>query len=425
MLVIGVLALFALVTLVAAYLGSKHWHWAHVTVVVALFFTTFGFAFLAAEVLAVRGKFQKRAEDAAERLEPLQETNALVVRGTGKPAEINRLIAQEIAIDEEAAEEPAFRAPGLVDLRHQLRLTNRRIGRVWRNAQPIGPPNQQTGEVTVEIEFPQPLGISEGAILFVFEQGPANIQDPSQGRQYLGEFRVATAGEQQLTLEPVLTLDDYEYNRLLDSRGPWALYETMPVDRHDMFERFTDDQLRQIIPEASVEEYLRDGTPWTVDDGEWTKEGRDENDQVVGPEDWDDSTRFVYRRQLRDYAYLFNEFAKSRIELEARREALEEDIEKLKATLARAEEVGRYRKAEQTKLKADLARVVIDRKAIEAHLAALEKQLARGRQLRDRLIASNSQLADQLAAKQQALLGSLDLEQQPAPARGAVDIDAL
>ncbi|MEM9186342.1 MAG: hypothetical protein AAGB00_07600 [Planctomycetota bacterium] len=423
MIVIAIIALAAVLTIVAAILGSKFWHWAHVLVVAALSFTTIGFSFLVAEVLDVRTRYLKRAEDAAVRLEAQEELNGAIVRGSRDAGIVNRLIGREVPIEPIGDEN--LRSPGLVDLRHDLRLQNRTLGRIWRDLQPLGRPDPQTFEVQVGSESEQPLGIEEGAILFLFEQGPANSANPQQGPQYLGEFRVLSAADQQLAISPVLALDGYEAQRLLASQGRWSLYETMPVDRHDMFAGFTNDELRGLLPAASVEDYLRDGTPWTVDDGEWVKEGRNARGEIVGVEDWTDETKFVYRRPLRDYAFLFNDLAKQRVELEAQGLALKEDIAKLKATLTRAEKLSRLREQEQRKLKTDLAGVQRDRKAVEAHLAAVEGQLARGRALLEKVVAANARLADQLAARQQELLGGMDLETSPPPARGAVDRDAL
>ena len=417
---IVLVAVLALVTLVAAFLGSKYWHWAHVMVVVLLFFTTFGFGVLAAEAFRARTKFMKQEQQSAQRLKPVEELNAALSRGSDDPGDLQRLISREVQIDEEATE-----APSVVELRHRLSLATRRLGRVWWDGQPLGPPDPQTGRVSVGFETGNPLGLEQGALLFAFEQGPANTQNPEQGRQYLAEFRVVAVNGQQLTLEPVLALDPREAKRLLSSQGPWSLYETMPGDSHDLFADFTDDQLRQLMPAGSVEEYLRDGTPWTVDDGEATKEGRDESGLVVGRDDWDDQTRFVYRRRLRDYAYLFNSLAKTRIEMIAKAQALQEDNKKLDDTLASAKRLGAYRTKEQSQLQFDLAGVKKDLAAAQAHQAEVEQLASRGRQLLDQTIAVNLRLTEQLASMQQAQAGGIDLQTIPVPSRGAFDRDAL
>ncbi|MEM6330275.1 MAG: hypothetical protein AAF790_08505 [Planctomycetota bacterium] len=427
MLTIAFIAVFSILAIVAAIFGAKHWHWFHVTVVALLFFTTLGYAVLAAQAYRARTKFMKQERDARQQLEPLQELNAAIARGTTNAAVINRLRSRELAPKEAPIVEgaDATRMVSLAELKHQLSLASRRAGRVWRDAQPQGAPNPQTGQITVGIEQPVPLGIEVGAVLFAFEQGPANTQNPNQGRQYVAEFRVTDVSGQQVTLEPSLTLDPREAMRLTRSQGPWSLYETMPGDSHALFAGMTDEELRQLMPAGSVEAYLRDGTPWTVDDGEETKEGRDEEGNIVGIDDWDDTTRFVYRRQLRDYAYLFNNLAKRRIEMIATAQALKEDNAKLQATLASARKLGKQAQQEQGKLKSDLAGVQNDLRAAEAHLAGVTRQADRGQRLLALTIAANSELAGRLTMLQQQLAGGIDLETVPAPSRPALDRDAL
>lgn len=435
MLILALFGILALVTLVAAFLGAKYWHWAHVMVVVLLFFSTVGFAVLAARVLDARSGPMKRAQDAAAQLEPQQKLNEALRAGTDDPALISQLANRPLPDSEATLRIPddAEEIPGLVELQHDLSLASRRLGRVWRNAQPLG---IQNGQVVVGIENPNPLGISADSVLYAFEQGSANTQDPEQGRQYLGEYRVVAVGGQQVTLEPTLSLDPREVNRLTGSQGPWSLYETMPGDSREMLEAFSDEQLRQLMPQQTAEEYVRDGTPWTVDDGEWTKEGLNANGEVWTPqytnaegevvvtEDGAEPTRFIYRRQLRDYAYLFNEFSKRRVELLAQAQALKEDNAKLAATLASAKQLGQLRTAEQEKLKFDLAGVKRDHEAADAFLANVQRQVERAQSLLEETLATNSRLADELLALQQAAAGG-DLRSTPARSRGALDIDAL
>lgn len=425
MLVAASFGLLFVVALVGAYLASKHWHWAHVLIAVALFFASVGFTILAADALRVRTKWQKQLATDEPKLEEVDRRNATLRRGTDKAELINELSALGVQIDPQAAAEDDYQMPGLVDLAHRLRLANRTLGRVWRDGRPLGGVNPQTRQVDVGIGAPQPAGIGQGAILFVFEQGDPNPASPQQGKQYLGEFRVVAAAEQQVRLEPVLSLDPYEAQRLANSRGPWTLYETMPVDRRDAFEGFTEAELRRVLPPASVEEYLREGTDWTVDDGEWTKAGLDRAGQPLGPDEWDDQTKYVYQRRLRDYAFLFNDLAKRRIEMEARKLALAEDIAKLKATLARAQKITADKQAEQGMLQSDLEGVKRDRMAIEAHAAAVEQQVAAAERLLQRTLAANTRLARSLKARQAELAGGRDLDRMPLPSRGALDIDAL
>lgn len=411
------LAILVLAVLVAAYMSSKYWHWAHVTVMVSLFFSALGFTFLTAETMRIRDKWQTQEQNYSEQLEKQIELNTALKEGTDDSGVINRLIANEVRISEEAES-----ITGIGQIEHQLRMMTRARGRVWRGAQPQTALSPETGALTVNVPTESPLRIESGAILFAFEQGPANPADPQSGAQYLGEFRVTQVGDQSLTLEPVLQLNEFEIQRLGSSQTPWALYERMPADNHEMFARYSDDQLRQIMPEASAFEYVRDGTDWKVDDGEWVKEGYNEEGVVVPIDQWDDTTKYRYRRELRDYAYLFQDLAERQVELFSSIQAVTEDTSKLKATLAGAKQVEQQRLAEQEKLKFDLARRQRDRKFIEQHLADVQQQLKKAKTLLARTIRTNAQLADQLAGVQQSF-GPGGLE--PAPSRPAVDIDAL
>lgn len=418
--VVGVLLIGMLV---GAFLASKVWHWAHVTVAVLLFLSTLLFTFFAADVLRVRAKYLRAEAKAAMDLEQQVALNEALARGTKDPQLINRLRNSDLPIADDVDE-----LPSVSDQRHALRQINRTLGRAWRNAQPLGPPNPQTGRVAVQIEFPKPLGIEEGSVLFVFEQGQPNAASPQEGSQYLGEFLVTAIGDQQLELESVLPLnpaDPLEFIRLqrsVQSGAKWVLYETMPIDSHELFEQFTEEQLKQLLPAASLEEYLRDGSDWSVDDSEWVKQGIDADGNVVGPEDWDEKAeRYVYRRRLRDYAFLFSDIAERRVELYAEAEAVREDTAKLLAANESAKALGQYRMQEQEKLKSDLAGVNRDRKAIESQLAALQQQIKRSEGLLEQTIAANAALAEQLASYQQAMSGG----PVPAGSRGAVDVDAL
>ena len=128
---------------------------------------------------------------------------------------------------------------------------------MWTDCQPqAGPQTAQTGQVAVATNV---RGISPQLVLQVFDATP--VQD---GGRYLGEFRVAEVQEAAglLTLEPSLRMSARELQRLATgaaSGATWTLYETMPVDTHETFADLTPEQLKQLLPADSVEEYLNDG----------------------------------------------------------------------------------------------------------------------------------------------------------------------
>ena len=89
------------------------------------------------------------------------------------------------------------------------------------------------------------------------------------GGRYLGNLQVAEADQKvgtKLVLEPTRELDGAEGQRLKASKGPWSLYEIMPVDRHDAFldldgKPLTAEVLKTMLPADSLDEYLKDGKP--------------------------------------------------------------------------------------------------------------------------------------------------------------------
>ena len=414
------LAVILLATLVLAFLAAKTWHWAHVLVVVGLAFSSLGYVMLLTPSMRERIKWQKQFVEAEAKLQQQLPLVNAIQRGTSDAALLRQLVNAGL---EGPGEGEAEEIDGVWTLTEKVRVANRLRGRLWIDAVPDAP-DAATGEVTVSIDNPNPLGIDEGALLFVFEQGAPSPNSPANGAQYLGEFRVTGLGEQQVTLAPVLKLDQQQAERLLNSRGPWILHETMPVDDQRLFVDLSEDQLRELIPEEVIEEYLREGTSWTDDDGEETKRGFNDDDLEVGPDDWDQAVRFVYQRQLRDYSAEFQQLASERIQLLADIQALEADNAKVATALKGAQQVVKLREEHGGNLRHDREGTLRDLQAVEKYLAALQRQVNKAERLLAQTLAANEELADKLTATQQAAAGR-DLQANPQPSRGAVDVDAL
>ncbi len=389
-----VILLLFIGSIAAAYFGARYWHWAHVTLVVFVFLAAVGFFVLTSEVLRINAVLRKQANQLEVDLAQVKSNIDGLERGTKNSQIINQLAANEVAIPEEADS-----IPSLSDLEHRLHLETRLRGRVWRKIAPAGF-DPQTGTLNLTIESPQPSGIAADTIVFLFEQGQASTPDPTQGAQYLGEFRVKEAVGQQATLVAVNQLDEVELQRLANSPGPWSLHETMPIDRNSMFAGLSEKELRKLLPEESVEEYLRQGTPAGPDDDQWHVLGLDEEDNPVGPEDMDKAAKKVYQRRLRDYASEFAELNRRRVALWAGMEAVAKDNERLQLALASAEKLQAFREEEIRKLSIDLAGIKKERSIIEGHLAKVQQQLARVRQQLQQTIAENRRLADELALRQ-------------------------
>ncbi|MEM1304004.1 MAG: hypothetical protein AAGG46_03875 [Planctomycetota bacterium] len=412
------LGTLVLATLILAFLATKVWHWAHVLVVVGLVFASIGYVLLLTPSMRTRIKWQKQYAQAEQKLEETLPFVAALQRGTDNPQLIRGLENRGLEFDDDTEQVTGVRV-----LREKVRLGSRLRGRTWTDAEP-GRVDNRSGEVTVTIENPQPLGIEQDGLVVVFEQGPPAPNSPADGAQYLGEFRVVGVGDQQVTLAPVRDFDDQEADRLLSSRGPWVLHETMPVDDRNLFVGMPEDQLRALFPEAVIDEYLREGTPWTADDGEETRLGIDDDDNPVGPDDADAAVRFVYRRQLRDYSASFQDLARQRVELLSDIQALEADNAKLATALAGAKKLQTYREETGRKLRSDLGNVERDLQAIEKHLAGVMQQAEKADELLSQTLAANTRLVARLTAAQASAAGR-DLQANPTPSRPAVDIDAL
>lgn len=402
------LPILLLAALVVAYLSAKTWGWGHVVLGLSLFFATLGFLILGAEALRIHAVLRKQVYEREKLVEQLQVQDRALVHGSDQSGLVNQLRGTELTLPDDADS-----IEGINELRHQMNLVTRVRGRVWRDVRP-NPQASTPQSIKVQVTSPDPHGIAQDTILYAFQEGPApTAQQP--GGSYLGEFKVQAVAGQEVTLVPVMNWHptDPEVARLGQALAtPWVLYETMPVDRHEIFADMSEDELRAILPPQSVEEYIRQGTEATADDDEWHRVGYDADGNRVGPENWDQAVTFKYERQLRDYAFLFHDLAQRRTELEANIASTKQDTERLTAALESAKKLQQYREQEKRKLDHDLNGMKGDLAAIQKLQAQVEQQLNNARQLLTSLLAANNQLVAELAKLQQAMAGRGNLAAQ-------------
>ncbi len=412
------LGILVLAAFVFAFLGARTWHWGHVIVVLGIFLSTLGFFLLAAETLRINAVYRSEINRLESQLTDFKARNDALIRGTEDASLIGQLRNEEppVLVPEEAE---SMRS--LAELDHELLLAARRRGPMWRKVAPAGV-DAQSGVVNATIPAPAPAGLGPETVVYLFEEGPAQLpaaDGTPRGPQYLGEFRVGSAAGQEAQLVPVLPLDDFERTRLANSRGPWAIYERMPVDRHEVFADMSDEELKQKLPPQSVDDYLRHGKPAGPDDPAERKVGFDADGNRLPTDQLDDAARVVYQRRLRDYATEFDELAQRRIVMDAAIEAVKLDIARLVAAIESAKKLQAFRQDEIGRLNSDLAGVRKERQAIESHLAQLKRQLARVSELLAATLKRNSELADQLAARQ------LRSGRSPAEPTGPLALDAV
>ncbi len=195
-----------------------------------IFIAATAFAYMAARTLKTHQYWRELAQEHQDKIDALEMENFLLVSDDAKDSKagIERL---------------------RLDL-HKLLIDR---GRVWYNCSPedVEP---QTGKVAVKTDQPAQHKIADNTILYVFDE--TDLQD---GGQYLGEFKVTAVAERQVAIEPAMKLTDDELKRLADSRGPWTLYEIMPIDAPRDYEvLFKEHHLQHSIMVDLIEAATRD-----------------------------------------------------------------------------------------------------------------------------------------------------------------------
>jgi len=401
--ILYVLIGLALASFVIAFLSARTWHWGYVIVVELIFLSTLGFFLLASETVRINAVYRSQIKKDQDQLNRVEDQNNGLQNGSDNGAIIGQLTGLDPPVKTTKDNEGNEKLDSIAELDHKLLISTRLRGRIWRQVKPAGAPNAQTGAVNVAIPAPKPAGIKPQTVVYLFEDGAAQAPDDkgaSRGAQYLGEFTVASAGPQQASLVPVLSLDQFERGRLAKSRGPWIIYETMPADRHEIFAGKTEKELQQLLSKKTVNEYIRDGKPSTADDDPIRVVGFDESGKPLPPADISKAVKKLYQRRLRDYAAEFDAMARRRIALLTDIDAVKKDIARLEQAEDAAKKIQAFRENERAKLTSDLAGIEKERATIKKHLDDVNKLLARARELTADLLRRNDQMAAELAARQ-------------------------
>ncbi len=393
-------AVVVLVGLITVIMSVKNWHWAQMLLLLGIFFLSVGNLLFGLEVYRIHSSLRRKLPIFERQMVELQEESDALQYG-GPSTMLPRIFDEPLAFDV-AAE---GRMPSMAVWTRRLQDMERERGSVWRGVSPASAINPQTNRLTVKLAEPLPHGLEQNSIVYMFEEGEPNAAAPQEGAQFLGEFRVVAVQPDTAELESVYRLDNRTGNRIASSQRPWILYETMPRDQYQLFAGKTEEELRQMLPAATVQEYLRHGTPATPDDDDLHRAAFDDQDHRLGPESAGGAAKWLYDRQLRDYDYLFDAANRELVELTAEQAALAEDAKKLAEAQAIATKVGQQRTAEKQGLTQDLAHLEQDAAAIRALLATIQRQLANAQQKVAQLLTGNAQMANQL---RQAQLGTVN-----------------
>jgi hypothetical protein len=353
--------------------------------------------------------------------------------------------------------DPAQGQPSLNGLKAQIADIVAGRGRVWYNVG-AGQVDGNTGAVTVTVDHPDPHGINPGMVVYAIDD-----LDLAAGGRYLGEFKVteAAAGSQDVKLEPTQPPLDREKAKLTSATAhQWTLYETMPLDRRDVFATLSDDQIRALMPpdpvqeagetpaqfqqrveahRALVEDFLRDGDEPRPGDPEdrialvvqFTKQDQsainalaqlripDEQkispnvlqtgeayefekviaDQLIAAEIAREVGR-KYRRPLRDFSLIIREHKRQLPILLDRVASAEKDDQYMKDALADARRHAEFNEAEIAELKTEGERLRKEAELAVAREASLDAELKMTEAAVKKTLAANKKLATQLASQQ-------------------------
>ena len=348
---LGVLA-----SLVIAYFSFKTWKLYQVLLVVGIFLAGLGYYFLAARVF--------KTHDAWRRLIARQQREL-----DAKEVEYRQL-QEGVLAEQQVVEE------GLRQLKSRLHLVSQDRGEVWRQVQPGRPAPDGTVEAT--IEKPEPHGLTEGLVLFAFEEKPV-----IETGQYLGEFRVAAVNPmtKTATLAPSLPMSQRQMQRLATSAGPWSLYLKMPADNQGIFSALDDATKRTLLPAGSVADFAK----------------RD--------------------RPLRDYELFFHEAQKDAFLLADAAGRLARYVADANAEVNKTNEAIAYREREQADLQYDLQKFQFEQDGVKQYREKLQQRYDAVHAEVQQLSDENQRLVARLAALQTQLAEEINRRTQDEAAR--------
>ncbi|MCA9103103.1 MAG: hypothetical protein KDA63_18230 [Planctomycetales bacterium] len=266
--------------------------------------------------------------------------------------------------------------PGVVQLRHQAALLLADRGRAWYDVTPQQV-QAETGEVRVG-NLATPTGISENLIVYVFQQRGATADGAEQPGAYLGRFQVTDIAEGQVVLVPQPKLRPEQLQRLAASPGPWAMYDLMPRDSHDIFAGMSEEQLKAMLPESSASEFLDDGKPHDAD--RHPADRRDEDGNFVRP--------------LRDYATLFEEMNRMYVIQNDRIASVQADLAAVQQSIEQSRVQEEFTRSTIAQLTTELAEAQRRRDAVVAMRDDLDAKLATVRGKIEETLNENRRLAE-------------------------------
>lgn len=270
-------------------------------------------------------------------------------------------------------------------------------GRVWYNCVPQAINNPEA--IDVAVSQPAPHNMEQSLVVYVFEYTPKSdpaadnannnmagmgadpeavvLRPEIETTRFLGEFVVKSSVQAGVSISPTMKLDEKATARLMASKGPWMIRELMPLDSHKLFANMTEEELRALLPDQVVLDYVNDG-----------KEG--------------------FSRTLRDYRTLIKLHDQRRTkQIEAENAGIRYN-EHLNASLADAAIQKQFREQLNSDLTQELAAMTAERDAILAYETSLKQELQERMQEIDNLMNKNRVLAQTIQEFQNEAILQVD-----------------
>ena len=353
-----VLVVFFIASLVVAYLGGKRWNAANATLLFFVFWAAFEFLYVSSYTLKLHDRYRSEANKLQKNLDETRAQIAVLEFGGQDKTDGD-------------VEGGNAGGEGVRSLRHQLHRLTLDRGRVWIDCQPESF-DAASGSVTIRIEKPDPHGIAVGKVLYAFQQGPA-----AEGASYLGQGKVVAASDATITIEPLAKQPRGLAQEVVNEGGLWRLYESLPVDRHDLLTSLSEEELQaglSGLPEEILNEYLKDGKEASRDDPDERKIGFKADDTQALPEEKDQVVKELYVRRLRDYTLRFFELSKEQTVLQAKIDRDASEVDNMKVALDQVSANVQAREAEREKLDQDKVKFQMELEKVQQHRTALEQQ---------------------------------------------------
>ena len=353
-----VLVVFFIASLVVAYLGGKRWNAANATLLFFVFWAAFEFLYVSTYALKLHDKYRSEADKLQKSLDDVRARIAVL--------EFGREDETDGDVDGGNAG-----GGGVRSLRHQLHRLTLDRGRVWIDCQPESF-DATTGRITIRIEKPDPHGIAEGKVLYAFQQGPA-----AEGARYLDQGKIVAVGDATITIEPLTKQPRGLVQEVVNEERLWRLYESLPVDRHDLLASLSEEELRDGLPglpPETLNEYLKDGKEASRDDPDERKIGLKADGTQALPEEQDQVVKELYVRRLRDYTLRFFELSKEQTVLRSKIDRDTSEVDNMQTALDQVRANVQAREAEREKLDQDKVKFQMELEKVQKHRAAIEQQ---------------------------------------------------